>query len=102
MFGSEMTRSKRFAAGIIILMMLSFLMLSSVFIAHEADHDCCGEDCPICEFIQQCENTVRGEFLFSSGISVIIPVLFVIFSVCLAADAFVKATPVSRKIRLNN
>ena len=97
-----MTRSKKIMSGIIVLMMLSFLMLSSVFIAREADHDCCGEDCPICEFIQQCENTVRGEFLVSSGLSVIIPVLFVIFSVCLLVDAFVKATPVSRKIRLNN
>ena len=82
--------------------MLSFLMLSSAFIAHEADHDCCGEDCPVCAFIEQCENVVRGESLVSSGLSVIIPVLFVIFSVCLLADAFVKATPVSRKIRLNN
>ena len=86
----------------ITAVLLSFLMLASVFIAHEANHDCCGEDCPICEFIQQCENVVRGESLVSSGLSVIIPFLFVIFSVCLVGDVFVKATPVSRKIRLNN
>ena len=43
-----------------LAMAVVFVMLVSVcLIALEADHDCHGEDCPICEQISLCENTIR-------------------------------------------
>ncbi len=48
-----------------------FVMLSSAcYIAIEADHDCIGDDCPICYQISVCENTLR-----SVGQAVIILIL---------------------------
>ncbi len=54
-----MIKSKRFASVLVLL--VAFIMLFSVlFIALEADHDCCGEDCAICAQIQVCENLLRN------------------------------------------
>ena len=72
------------------LMLLVFVLFSAFCIAAEADHDCCGEDCPICACIQMCENTLRGN---KSGtavqVSVLIPVLFAL----LPAAALAAAVP---------
>ena len=50
---------KRIAAGIMGILMLFIVLFSAFYIAAEADHDCTGEDCPICACIQQCENTLH-------------------------------------------
>ena len=51
--------SKRFAS--VIALLVAFIMLFSVlFVALEADHDCCGEDCNICAQIQVCEDLLRN------------------------------------------
>ncbi len=94
---------KAVEAGIMAAMMLLVMFLSSFFIAEHADHDCTGEDCPICACIQQCENNIRG---IGSGITatsaVIIPVLFVLHIISYFASSLQDATPVSAKVRLNN
>ena len=46
-----MTGRKRFGALLLCIGLLLVLSVSTAFIAHEADHDCCGEDCPICRTI---------------------------------------------------
>ena len=46
-----MTGRKRFGALLLCIGLILVLSVSVAFIAHEADHDCCGEDCPICQTI---------------------------------------------------
>ncbi len=54
-----MIRPKRLASVLVLL--VAFIMLFSVlFIALEAGHDCCGEDCAVCAQIQVCENLLRN------------------------------------------
>ncbi len=54
-----MNKPKRLASMLALL--AAFIMLFSVlFIALEADHDCCGEDCAICTQIRACENLLRN------------------------------------------
>nr|MCR5719967.1 hypothetical protein [Lachnospiraceae bacterium] len=60
MRNSSTSKVSRITAGIMGLMMLVIVLFSSFYIAAEADHDCCGEDCPICDCIHRCENTLRG------------------------------------------
>ena len=39
---------------------LLFLVLFAVFFeAFETEHECSGEDCPVCAFLIQCENMIR-------------------------------------------
>ena len=53
-----MKRQKK--AAILICMAFLFVMLTSFFyIAKEENHNCTGEDCPICYEISVCQETVR-------------------------------------------
>ena len=54
-----MGKLKRLAAVLAVL--LAFVMLLSVlFIALEADHCCCGDDCAICAQLSVCENLLQN------------------------------------------
>ena len=96
-------KAMRCAAGILGIGMLVIVLLSAIFITVEADHDCTGEECPICVSIRQCESTLRqiGNSA-AAGIMVSVPVLIVFFAVTLFAGILRQETPVSRKVRLNN
>lgn len=49
------------AAALCIVVVLA-MFVSSAYIVHEMSnpHNCTGEDCPICQFIAQLEQTRRG------------------------------------------
>ncbi len=91
------------SAVIMIMMLLVIALFSAYFIAAEADHDCCGEDCPICSMVQQCERALRetGDGMAAAAVS-ILPVLIFLFYTNLLTEVQPCATPVSLKIRLNN
>ena len=47
--------------ALLLALAVCFVMLFSAFyIAAEADHDCIGENCPICYQISVCENTLKS------------------------------------------
>ncbi len=94
---------KRISAGIMGILMLFIMLFSAFYIAAEADHDCAGEDCPICACIAQCENILHqiGDGIASCA-AVIISIVFLFVSVFLFATLFPQETLVSRKVRLNN
>ncbi|MBQ6552504.1 MAG: hypothetical protein IJL83_02685 [Clostridia bacterium] len=97
-----MTKKNRVIATVLAVVFALAVALSLVFIAAEADHDCSGEDCPVCELLALCRGVLRG-------------VLAAAF-VCLAAAALRTAalsrsarsalraaiTPASLKVKLLN
>ena len=87
-----------------IVLLLFFALLFSVhLVAAETDHDCTGEDCPICAVIHQCENTLRSldpGFVFQPFAAPLI--LFNLLAVSLPGAYFVQETPVSEKVRMDN
>jgi hypothetical protein len=92
----------RFVSGIIAVMMLSFVLLVSAFVAFEAHHDCEGEDCPICACIEQCRAILRmAAKTGGKQVSFMIPV-----AVFLAVNVYVSMARsdslVSRKVRLDD
>ena len=85
------------------LALLVIVLLSVLFLAAEADHDCAGADCPICAYMQACANTLRrsvGAALARPAAAV--PVIFFLLAAVLSAAVLTRETPVSRGIRLNN
>ena len=63
-----MNKPKRLAAVLAVL--LAFIMLfSAVYIALEADHDCCGENCVICAQLRACEELLRNLLLTAALLS---------------------------------
>ena len=55
-----MTQIRRRRAWLLCLMMVLVLVVSSAYLIHEADHDCEGEACPVCEQIFQTRALLRS------------------------------------------
>ncbi len=54
-----MISPKRFASALALLLAL-VMLFSVLYVALEADHDCCGENCAVCARIRACENLFRN------------------------------------------
>ena len=55
-----MTSQRRLAAGILAALVLLAVAASLFVITQEADHDCVGEDCPVCAVIASCRKTLKA------------------------------------------
>ena len=51
---SPSTAARRLFSGLCGAFLLLSILLSSVFVVAESDHDCSGHDCPVCIQIQTC------------------------------------------------
>ena len=100
-----MTNRKRICELLLAAGLILFLSVSAFFLAHEAGHDCHGEeDCPICRMM-----AMHIQLLRAFGLLALIllscsamlrgrPVRFRVNT----AGLLTNCTPVSMKIRLNN
>ncbi len=99
-----MTGRKRISALLLCIGMVLVLSVSAAFIIHEADHDCTGEDCPICRNI-----AVNIRLLCTAGLVLLV---LLAFRLLLAAHSeygqgdgharFCPETLVRWKIRIND
>lgn len=93
----------RVFACIMAAMVLFVVLFSAFFIVSHADHDCTGEDCPVCACLQQCENILHGvgdgSIHAASGI---LPVVFIVGFILASYCIVVSDTPVSTKVRIND
>ncbi len=106
-FYSPTPGAKAFAArttSFLVAALLGLFILSVAYIVKEADHDCQGEGCPVCETVLLC-----GENLQLLGTGVAHPDCVLRFFAGFAAEEarlFVGAvlclTLVAQKVRLNN
>lgn len=49
----------RIIAIIMMIAVVSVMLFSTVYLEEQADHDCTGEDCPICAMMIQCSNNLK-------------------------------------------
>ncbi|MCD8196232.1 MAG: hypothetical protein LUE24_03565 [Lachnospiraceae bacterium] len=98
-----MKEKNRAVAFILALAVLFVMFFSAFYITKNANHDCIGEDCPVCEQIAVCETTLYGiSTVMQSGVAaVFIPALCI-----LAAKTFYlfffSDTLVSLKVKLSS
>ncbi len=99
-----MTNRRRVTALLLCIGLVFALAVSSAFIAHEAGHDCTGDDCPICQMI-----AVNVNLLRAIGLAVLL--LLALFALLRGRFAHrdrqrlrlsASGTLVSWKIRLND
>lgn len=99
-----MRNQKRISAGLLCVVFVLAMLVSSAFIIHEAGHSCIGEDCPVCQAI-----TTSGQLLRLMGAAVL--ALALLLGILGASHAWTNTlglfapasgTLVSWKIRLNN
>ena len=99
----DVTIAKRTTVCIIAFLLLAITLFSAFYISAEAEHDCAGENCPICACILQCEKTLHH--IGSSGvlqIAAVLPAILILVSAPLFSFCFSRDTLVSRKVRLDN
>ncbi len=84
------------------MMLLFIILFSAFYIAAEAGHDCCGEDCHICACIRLCKNTLRGVSEGTPALAVCIAFIAALIPAAFIITETAKDTPVSDKVRLNN
>ena len=81
---------------------LFVVLFSSLYIMLEADHDCCGEDCHICETLENCQATLHQiGSVPVTGSAVIVSAFFFIALSLREVRRFSNETPVSDKVQLN-
>ncbi|HPR39735.1 MAG TPA: hypothetical protein PKY19_04105 [Oscillospiraceae bacterium] len=98
-----MTIKNRAIALLLSAAVLSAVILSVVFIAKEADHDCTGENCPICHEIKVCVRTLALIGAAVTGVMLHIMVRLAVSGiVCRCSDRAFFSTPILQKVRLND
>ena len=53
-FGRMRRRMRQSLAAVGAALLFGFQLFSAAYIAHEADHDCDGEDCQVCVELRHC------------------------------------------------
>ena len=94
---------KRGIAAIVCITLILGVLFSAFYIAHEYEHDCTGEDCPICQYIAECEAFVNqistGIVFLFTAIAIVSLAIKLIEEL---SEVFSYDTLVSQKVRLNN
>ncbi len=80
-----MTKRIRAISAVTAITVVFVLLFSILYIAVEADHDCTGENCPICEQIAICQQRLKQ---VSSGTAVIAFGLFAFFTLCVVQSSY--------------
>lgn len=98
-----MKNRNRIIALLLAVIVLFVMAFSLAVVAAEADHECCGEDCPICEIIAICENNIKGLSLILVFVSLMVALaLMRTFLRDTRAFHCQSQTPVSLKVKLTN
>lgn len=98
-----MQRKKQIVAILLVITVLFVMLCSASFAAAEAEHDCAGENCPICYQIGVYENTLKN---FSLAVCAVFLSAAFIYILCRSISAptdFVQnCTLVSLKVKLSD
>ncbi len=98
-----MKNKKRIVALIMAVIFFSLMLLFSFYIAKEINHDCVGDNCPICQEISICENILRN---ISNDIAIngfVFIYTYISYKIILLYNPiFSKITLVSLKVKLSN
>lgn len=103
---SVLDRSKfvgKSVAALVGVVLLLGVLFSDFYIASEYNHDCVGDECPICQYVAECEAFVEQ---VTAGVAfvVVTALVFVVSGVLIklfCRESF-STTLVSCKVRLNN
>ena len=98
-----MKQRNQVSAAVLAALFSVVVLFSSVFIIEHADHDCVGENCPICEQLYSCAQNLKN---LSVSLLVAASTVALAFSLCggmkWLTPVFALHTPVLLKVKLSN
>lgn len=98
-----MTKKKRIISLIVAVAVFFVMLYSALYIAAEANHDCVGENCPICYQISVCENTLKNLSLAVCAVAFAAAFTYTLCrSISACADVTPSYTLVSLKVKLTD
>lgn len=71
--------TRRKAAWVLTVLFVFVLLFSHLFVIAEADHECSGEDCPICEILAVVSCTIK-ELALIGAVAIVCAVLISAFA----------------------
>ena len=96
-------KKKRHIAAILCIVLLFVTFASLFYIAKEENHQCTGDDCPVCACVHQAEQNLKN---LGTGLIAEFCAIFVVLSGSATVRAYVEelffTSLVSQKVRLNN
>ncbi len=85
------------------ILLLSVSLFSAFYVTSEANHDCCGEGCPICAHIDQCTSILRSAGDGSAILGAVLLLTAISFTAAaVLISVFCSSSPITFKVRLNN
>ena len=98
-----MTKKKRIISLIVAVAVFFVMLYSALYIAAEANHDCVGENCPICYQISVCENTLKNLSLAVCAVAFAAAFTYTLCrSISACADVTPSYTLISLKVKLTD
>ena len=98
-----MTKKKRIISLVVAVAVFFVVLYSALYIAAETDHDCVGENCPICYQISVCENTLKNLSLAVCAVAFAAAFTYTLCrSISACADVTPSYTLVSLKVKLTD
>lgn len=100
-----LSKHKRICAFVTAFLVTAVLLLSGLFIVTHAEHECTGEDCPVCAELQACAATIRLITEAAGTGAVVIFAYMITQKLLLSYQSGLYLRPVSLvslKIRLDN
>ncbi|MCR4615738.1 MAG: hypothetical protein K5756_06270 [Clostridiales bacterium] len=97
-----MKKAKRLSAVILTAFIIAAMMTPLFVMAHEADHDCIGENCPVCAVISACQNTIKALGSALVALAAAFACCLILFAICFTYNISYNKTPISLKVKLLN
>ncbi|MBO7340656.1 MAG: hypothetical protein J6U66_11395 [Lachnospiraceae bacterium] len=99
-YGKGMRLWTACAAG---LLLCAFVLLSTLFLSMEVDHECDHEDCPVCSVMLLCETSLHQMGDVALALSVIAVFFYASLRIsCTRAEFVERCSLVGLGVRLNN
>lgn len=98
-----MKREKSIIAVLLASLVLCAIVLSNLYISEHIQHDCTGEDCPVCAEIQQRESLIHQIGEGFASLMVVAALIGLVNSAPAVIRLFIlRETLISIKVRLND
>lgn len=97
-----MSGIKRALTLVLAIVLIGCMLCAVSAIAFEGDHDCCGDDCPVCALINLCENVIKALGVVFAVVLLSGAILFILPRFRNSMGFCRVVSPVYLKVKLSN
>ena len=94
---------KKMLTALMTVILVMSVFVSLVYVIEEADHECSGNDCPVCMTLSICRRNIQGIVTITAVGVILIFTLHTVLQSCIICTAENNGLSLIRqKIRMNN